>query len=180
MKLASPHRPAFEGTVLRSGGQAGSALGAAGAEDTSAVAGSHSLAEAVLLGSMTLFGLIGSLHCACTSFFKFISRRAGRRFSGAVRLADVPPAKTSRKKAVKIGKIHYIKLFGGLSTKYLAKPAAFVSFLFEKSRAEALGPPKASARQGPPPAPAVCRRRGRALVPRRLQRDESPFANAGG
>ena len=125
MKLVSPHRPAFEGTVLRSGGQADSALGAAGAEDTSAVAGSHSLAKAVLLGSMTLFGLIGSLHCACTSFFKFISRRAGRRFSGAVRLADVPPAKTSRKKSRQNRQNTLYKTVWGFVNKISRKTCGF-------------------------------------------------------
>ena len=41
-------------------GQLGSALGTAAGEDLTAVGGSHSLAEAVNLGSLTLLGLIGT------------------------------------------------------------------------------------------------------------------------
>ena len=43
-------------------GQAGAALSAAAGEDLAAVCGPHSLAEAVLLGALTLFGLIGTEH----------------------------------------------------------------------------------------------------------------------
>ena len=43
-------------------GQSFSALGASSLQDVSAVSGSHSLSEAVLLFSLTLFGLISSEH----------------------------------------------------------------------------------------------------------------------
>ena len=43
-------------------GQAGAALGAAAGQNLAAVAGGHTLAEAVLLGALTLFGLIGTKH----------------------------------------------------------------------------------------------------------------------
>ena len=41
-------------------GQTGTALGAAASQDLTAIGGSHSLAEAVNLGSLTLLGLIGT------------------------------------------------------------------------------------------------------------------------
>ena len=41
-------------------GQLGSALGTTAGENLTAVGGSHSLAEAVNLGSLTLLGLIGT------------------------------------------------------------------------------------------------------------------------
>ena len=43
-------------------GQAGAALGAAAGQHLAAIAGGHTLAEAVLLGALTLFGLIGTKH----------------------------------------------------------------------------------------------------------------------
>ena len=44
-------------------GQASTALGTAASQHLTAVAGGHSLAEAVLLGALTLLGLIGTEHC---------------------------------------------------------------------------------------------------------------------
>ena len=44
-------------------GQAGTTLGAATGENLAAVAGGHSLAEAVYLGALALLGLIGTEHC---------------------------------------------------------------------------------------------------------------------
>ena len=49
-------------------GQSFSALGASSLQDISAVSGFHSLSEAVLLFSLTLFRLISSKHFGCTSF----------------------------------------------------------------------------------------------------------------
>ena len=43
-------------------GQAGAALGAAAGQHLAAIAGGHTLAEAVLLGALALFGLIGTKH----------------------------------------------------------------------------------------------------------------------
>ena len=43
-------------------GQASAALGAAAGQNLTAVAGGHSLAEAVLLGALALLGLIGTNH----------------------------------------------------------------------------------------------------------------------
>ena len=44
-------------------GQTSAALGAAAGENLAAVLGRHSLAETVLLGALTLLGLIGTQHC---------------------------------------------------------------------------------------------------------------------
>ena len=44
-------------------GQASAALGAAAGQNLTAVAGGHSLAEAVLFGALTLLGLIGTFRC---------------------------------------------------------------------------------------------------------------------
>jgi hypothetical protein len=46
-------------------GQAGAALRAAAGQNLAAIAGGHTLAEAVLLGALALLGLIGTNH-ACT------------------------------------------------------------------------------------------------------------------
>ena len=43
-------------------GQASAALGTTAGKHLPAVGGSHSLAEAVLLGALTLLGLIGTEH----------------------------------------------------------------------------------------------------------------------
>ncbi len=105
---------------IKSGGQASSALGTTSRKDASAVAGSHSLAETVLSGSMTLFGLIRSFHRSGTSFSGSMEAD-GPELSGADRLGRCPVRKDDRKNADKIGKIHYIKFHGYLSTKYPAK-----------------------------------------------------------
>ena len=55
-------------------GQSFSALGASSLQDISAVSGSHSLSEAVLLFSLTLFRLISSQHMNCTSLMNFVLR----------------------------------------------------------------------------------------------------------
>ena len=44
-------------------GQASAALSAAASQHLTAVSGSHSLTETVLLGALTLLGLIGTEHC---------------------------------------------------------------------------------------------------------------------
>ena len=49
-------------------GQASAALGAAASQHLTAVSGGHSLAEAVLLGALTLLGLIGTEHCMTPPF----------------------------------------------------------------------------------------------------------------
>ena len=58
-------------------GQSFSALGASSLQDVSAVSGSHSLSEAVLLFSLTLFRLISSQHMNCTSLINFVLRVRG-------------------------------------------------------------------------------------------------------
>jgi hypothetical protein len=52
---------------LESIGQSFSSLGASSLQDFSAVCRTHSLTEAVLFLSLTLFGLVGSQHLSCTS-----------------------------------------------------------------------------------------------------------------
>ena len=52
---------------MGSGAELGSALRSAAGEDLAAVCGLHSLAEAVFLLSVTLFGLIGT-NCCHTSY----------------------------------------------------------------------------------------------------------------
>ena len=63
-------------------GQSDSSLGSSSGQYFSSVAGSHSLAEAVLLGSVSLFGLIGSEHLKPPSLCHGINTEkppAGRR-----------------------------------------------------------------------------------------------------
>ena len=43
-------------------GQAHTTLGAAAGKDLAAIASGHALTEAVLLGALTLFGLVGTKH----------------------------------------------------------------------------------------------------------------------
>ena len=43
-------------------GQADAALGAAAGQNLAAISGSHALAEAMLLGTLALLGLIGTKH----------------------------------------------------------------------------------------------------------------------
>ena len=63
--------------VLRdSVGEAGSALRAAAGEDLAAVAGGHSLAEAVLLLALTLLGLVGANHSQIHPFLTLYSTAA--------------------------------------------------------------------------------------------------------
>ena len=50
-------------------GQTDATLRAAAGEDLAAVAGSHSLAEAMHLGALALLGLIGTEHLRDTSIF---------------------------------------------------------------------------------------------------------------
>ena len=54
-------------------GQTGAALRAAAGQNLAAVAGGHSLAEAVLLGTLALLGLIGTEHLCDTSIFIYYS-----------------------------------------------------------------------------------------------------------
>ena len=58
----SPEMRAFYLAALCSGGQNLAALGAAAGENLAAVGSSHSLAEAMNLGTVALGGLIGTLH----------------------------------------------------------------------------------------------------------------------
>ena len=51
-------------------GQASATLSAATSQHLTAVLGGHSLAEAVLLGALTLLGLIGTEHCMTPPFNK--------------------------------------------------------------------------------------------------------------
>ena len=50
------------GTILLSSGQNLAALGTTASQNLTAVCGSHSLTETVDLGTMTLSGLVGTLH----------------------------------------------------------------------------------------------------------------------
>ena len=51
-------------------GQTGTTLGTTARQNLAAVAGGHSLAEAVLLGTLTLLGLIGTEHCMTPPFLR--------------------------------------------------------------------------------------------------------------
>ena len=51
-------------------GQTGTTLGTTTGQNLAAVAGGHSLAEAVLLGALALLGLIGTEHCMTPPFRK--------------------------------------------------------------------------------------------------------------
>ena len=55
-------------------GQASATLSAATSQHLTAVLGGHSLTEAVLLGALTLLGLIGTEHCMTPPFSKIGSR----------------------------------------------------------------------------------------------------------
>ena len=48
-------------------GETGAALRAAAGQNLAAVCGGHALPKAVLLGALTLLGLIGTNHCLYTS-----------------------------------------------------------------------------------------------------------------
>ena len=68
-------------------GQASAALGAAAGQHLTAVSGGHSLAEAVLFLSLTLFGLISSEHFLHLLKFVFIPDcEISGTFSGSVLL----------------------------------------------------------------------------------------------
>ena len=56
-------------------GQASATLSAAASQHLAAVSGGHSLAEAVLLGALTLLGLIGTEHCMTPPFRNFAHTR---------------------------------------------------------------------------------------------------------
>ena len=72
-------------------GQASAALGAAAGQNLTAVAGGHSLAEAVLLGALALLGLIGTEHCMTPPFCKI--RRQNKAAAHTRRRAgDLSPA----------------------------------------------------------------------------------------
>ena len=83
------HRRFYEQAyrLLRSIGQSFSALSASSLEYVSAVSSSHSLSEAVLFFSLTLFGLIGSEHCVAPPYICWYSgSRDIRKYSGSVLL----------------------------------------------------------------------------------------------
>jgi hypothetical protein len=68
-------------------GQASATLSAATSQHLTAVLGGHSLAEAVLLGALTLLGLIGTEHCMTPPFNKIgvqsVADRLCRTYSTA-------------------------------------------------------------------------------------------------
>ena len=64
--------------MTQSVGQTSSSLGASSLENFSAVRGSHSFSEAMLLVSLSLLGLIGSFH-ECTSLHFIAAGASGPR-----------------------------------------------------------------------------------------------------
>ena len=72
-------------------GQASTALGTAASQHLTAVAGGHSLAEAVLLGALALLGLIGTEHCMTPPFCK-IRRQSKAAAHTRRRAGDLSPA----------------------------------------------------------------------------------------
>ena len=68
-------------------GQSGSSLSATAGKHLAAISGGHSLAEAVLLGALTLLGLIGTEHCMTPPFNKIgvqsVADRLCRTYSTA-------------------------------------------------------------------------------------------------
>ena len=80
-KLPRPFDALF-GCVLV--GQAGTALCTAAGKDFTPVAGSHALAETMLLGALTLFGLVGTKHREHL-LRKISSRRSGQQQPGRLR-----------------------------------------------------------------------------------------------
>ena len=62
-----PYISAIFAAMAESGGQLGATLGATTGQDLAAVGRSHSLSEAMNLGSVTLSGLIGTQHLVYTS-----------------------------------------------------------------------------------------------------------------
>ena len=84
-------------------GQAGTALGAATGENLAAIAGSHSLTEAVYLGALALLGLIGTEHCMTPPSSKY--RLRSWLHGGAYSTADLRPPQSigkMRKRATDI------------------------------------------------------------------------------
>ena len=77
----------FKQKYLKLVGQFFSALSASSFQDISAIGGCHSLSEAVLFFSLTLFGLIGSEHCVAPPYICWYSgSRDIRKYSGSVLL----------------------------------------------------------------------------------------------
>ena len=75
-------------------GQASAALSAAAGQHLAAILGGHSLAEAVLLGALTLLGLIGTEHCMTPPLNKIGVQRSAeilcRTYSTARSIRCVP------------------------------------------------------------------------------------------
>ena len=69
-------------------GQSFSAFSASSLQDVSAVSSSHSLSEAVLLFSLTLFGLIGSEHFLHLLVVVFVSNMHRSKRCGSVLLFE--------------------------------------------------------------------------------------------
>ena len=67
-------------------GQTGAALGTAAGQNLTAIGGPHSLAEPVVLGALTLLGLIGTEHAIHLFLFRrvgMLRRPVGPRYSTA-------------------------------------------------------------------------------------------------
>ena len=71
-------------------GQTGTTLGTTASQNLAAVAGSHSLAETVLLGALALLGLIGTEHCMTPPFYR-ISGGSLRARSYSTAAKFLPP-----------------------------------------------------------------------------------------
>ena len=88
-------------------GQAGAALGTAAGQDLPAVGGSHTLAEAMDLGAMTLLGLIGTNHAGTPPVLYWLAPQAP------------PPQRSGDRTAVDKKNAH----LGKRIRDYTAKPA---------------------------------------------------------
>ena len=76
-------------------GQASAALSAAAGQHLTAVSGGHSLAEAVLLGTLALLGLIGTEHCMTPPFNKIGVQRIAELLCRTYSTAPVIPTCTA-------------------------------------------------------------------------------------
>ena len=99
-------------------GQASAALGAAAGQNLTAVAGGHSLAEAVLLGALALLGLIGTEHCMTPpSFVRSGGRKSLCRTYSTAGGKHSPTAAVDIRQALKLAHLSLYMSFFRLSTK---------------------------------------------------------------
>ena len=106
--------PAHESFLVA---QAGTALGAAASENLAAIAGSHSLTEAVHLGALALLGLIGTEHCMTPPFCKNPAADRSCRTYSTAGGKHSPTAAVDIRQALKLAHLSLYMSFFRLSTK---------------------------------------------------------------